>query len=169
MEKSCCFIGHRKIIDTPELRERLQNILLELIENGTVNFIFGDHSAFNDLCYQTVTLLKEKYPAIRRIHYRKDYENANDYTMQFLLTGYEDSICPEGVGKAGVAGYLERNQAMIRESQVCIFYYDENYMPPRRKYGKRYQGDYQPKSGTQLAYEYAEKKNKKIINLIERK
>ena len=58
---TCCFIGHRKIDDTPELRERLQNILLDLIENGTVNFIFGDHSAFDDLCYDLVTELKEKF------------------------------------------------------------------------------------------------------------
>ncbi len=168
MEKSCCFIGHREIPDTHELRERLQNILIELIENGTVNFLFGDHSAFDDLCYKSVTSLKEKYPAIRRIHFRRNYENTNDYTMQFLLVGYEDSICPEGVGKAGVAGYLERNQAMISESQVCIFYYDENYLPPRRKTSKRNVSDYQPKSGTRLAFEYAQKSNKTIINLLDK-
>ena len=33
MEHSVCFIGHRKINDTPELRERLQGILLNLIKN----------------------------------------------------------------------------------------------------------------------------------------
>ena len=62
MEHSVCFIGHRKINDTPELRERLRGILLDLIENGTVNFIFGDHSAFDDLCYELVTELKKKTP-----------------------------------------------------------------------------------------------------------
>ena len=85
LEHSVCFIGHRKIEDTPELRERLQKILLNLIETGTVNFIFGDHSAFDDLCYELVTELKEKYPEIKRINFRKDYEDTNDYTMQFLI------------------------------------------------------------------------------------
>ena len=164
--KTCCFIGHRKIKDTPELRIRLQNILLDLIENGTVNFIFGDHSAFDDLCYDLVTKLKEKYPAIKRINFRKDYENTNDYTMQFLIMGYEESICPKGVGSAGKASYAERNQAMIRESDVCVFYYDENYLPPRRKNSKRDLVDYQPKSGTALAYAYAVKKKKRIVNLF---
>ncbi len=167
MEHSVCFIGHRKINDTPELRERVQDILQELIENGTVSFIFGDHSAFNSLCYDLVTELKEKYPEIKRINFRKDYENTNDYTMQFLIVGYEESICPKGVGSAGRASYVERNQAMIRESDGCIFYYDENYQPSRRKYGKHYLTDYQPKSGTALAYHYAKLKKKHIYNLYE--
>ena len=164
MEHSVCFIGHRKINDTPELRERLQGILLELVETGTVNFIFGDHSAFDDLCYELVTELKEKHPKIKRINFRKDYEDADDYTMQFLIKGYEESICPKGVGSAGRASYVERNQAMIRESDVCIFYYDENYRPARRRTSRHDLTDYQPKSGTALAYRYSESQNKTIIN-----
>ena len=164
MEHSVCFIGHRKINDTPELRERLQNILIDLIENGTVNFIFGDRSEFNSLCYDLVTELKEIHHEIKRIKYRKDYENAYGDTMQFLISGYEQNICPKGVGNAGRASYVERNEAMIIESDICIFYYDENYMPPRRKANKRDILDYQPKSGTALAYRFAKSKNKKIIN-----
>ncbi len=163
-EHSLCFIGHRKINDTPELREQLKSILTELIENGTVNFIFGDHSAFDSLCYDLVTQLKEKYPAIKRINFRKDYEDTDDYTMQFLIAGYEESICPKGVGSAGRASYAERNQAMIRESDVCIFYYDEDYLPSRRRNSRRDLFDYQPKSGTAIAYDYALQKKKKIIN-----
>ncbi len=93
-ERTCCFIGHRKIKCTLELRERLQSILLDLIENGTTDFIFGDHSEFNDLCYEVVTKLKEKHPEIGRINFRKTFEDTADYTMQFLIKGYEKSICP---------------------------------------------------------------------------
>ena len=161
MEHSVCFIGHRTIADTPALRERLRDVLIELIKGGTVNFIFGDHSAFNDLCYEAVTQLKEKHPAICRIRFRKDYEDADDYTMSFLITGFEDCICPKGVGSAGRASYVERNQAMIRESDVCVFYYDEAYLPARR--GR--QKDDPPPSGTAAAYAYALQKKKPIINL----
>lgn len=59
---TCCFIGHRKINRTPELQERLKQILCELIENGVTVFIFGDHSEFDTLCYETVTRLRETYP-----------------------------------------------------------------------------------------------------------
>ncbi len=164
MKNSVCFIGHREIKDTPELRERLNNILTELIKKGTTNFIFGDHSEFNRLCYNSVTELKEKYPTIKRIHFRCNYEEMDDYTMQFSLMGYDETFCPKGVGKAGRASYVERNQAMIRESDVCIFYYDENYIPPRRKSGRRYLYSYQPKSGTAVAFCYAGKQNKTVIN-----
>ena len=56
---------------------------------------------------------------------------------------------------------------MIDKSNVCIFYYDENYLPPRRRNAKRDIADYQSKSGTKIAYDYAKTKNKKIINLKE--
>ena len=46
---------------------------------------------------------------------------ADFFSRQFLIVGYEESICPKGVGSAGRASYVERNQAMIRESDVCIF------------------------------------------------
>ena len=163
---TCCFIGHRKINDTAKLRERLEDILAKLIDGGTVNFIFGDHSAFNDLCYESVTKLKQKYPAIKRIHFRMGYEDTDDYTIRFLILGYEESICPKGVGSAGRAGYVERNRAMIRESDVCIFYYDEAYMPILRSNNRHDLLDYQPHSGTAKAYAYAEQKGKQIYNLF---
>ncbi len=152
MEKLVCFIGHRKINDTPKLRERIKDILIDLIKSGAVNFIFGDRSEFNGLCYELVTNLKREYSYIKRIHFRKNYENADGYTMQFLISGFEESICPKGVANAGKASYIKRNRAMIEESDICIFYYDENY---RLKFQKR---------GTALAYIFAESKNKRIIN-----
>ena len=161
MEHSVCFIGHRMINDTPELRKRLQSVLQELIDTGTTDFIFGDHSAFDSLCYDSVTKLKEKYTEIKRINFRCDYEDADDYTMQFLIAGYEESICPKGIGSAGRASYVERNRTMIRESDVCVFYYDENYIPSGRKHGA---ADCKSQSGTAIAYAYAESKKKKIIN-----
>ena len=65
--------------------------------------------------------------------------------------------------KAGKASYVERNQEMINHSKFCVVYYDENYLPPRRKNGKRDLFDYQPKSGTKVALDYAIKRNKNII------
>ena len=43
-------------------------------------------------------------------------------------------------------------------------YYNENYAPPRKN-SKRDLTDYQPKSGTKIAYDYAVKKKKEIINV----
>jgi hypothetical protein len=81
---------------------------------------------------------------------------------------------PERIENAGIARYVERNQEMINASGYCIFYYDKNYKPPRRKYCKRSVGDYQPKSGTKVAFEYAHQRKRggkeiTIINLYEAK
>ena len=69
MKNSACFIGHRKINDTPELWKRLDNIVNGLIENGTVNFLFGDRSEFNDLCFEIVGINKKIHPEIKRIKF----------------------------------------------------------------------------------------------------
>ena len=67
---TCCFIGHRKIDITEALTFQLQQLLLELLTAGVTTFLFGDHSAFNTLCYDTVTQLKNMYPQIKRVHIR---------------------------------------------------------------------------------------------------
>ena len=166
-QEVCCFIGHRKIENASEIRIKLSEILTKLIKQGITKFIFGDHSQFNDLCYDTVTELKEEYPHIERIKFRKDYQEISESVKKYFLDGFEDNICPDGVAKAGKASYVERNQAMITASEVCIFYYNENYQPERRKESKRSISTYQPKSGTRLAYEFATSKSKIIINLYE--
>ena len=61
----CCFIGHRKIERTKELEDRVFNLVEDLIQNSNVDtFLFGSRSEFNDLCYEIVSFLKEKYPNI---------------------------------------------------------------------------------------------------------
>ena len=60
----------------------------------------------------------------------------------------------------------------IDGSDYCLFYYNPCYQPPRRKYSKNSIGDYQPKSGTQLAFDYANQRKRAgkelmIINVCE--
>lgn len=64
------------------------------------------------------------------------------------------------------SSYIERNYQMIDASDICIFYYNEKYLPPRRRYAKKDFLSYQPQSGTKLAFEYAKRKKKIIINLL---
>ena len=61
---------------------------------------------------------------------------------------------------SGKASYVERNQAMINDSDYCVFYYDPNY---------KIQAKESYKSGTAIAYAYARKKGKFIINVLEKK
>ena len=168
--KKCTFIGHRKIEKTDELIKRISEVIENLIVNENVDtFYFGSKSQFDDLCYVIVSELKEKYTHIKRIYVRAEFEyidgeGSRPY-REGLMERYEDTYYPEHMSNAGKAAYVERNQEMIKKSDVCIFYYKEDYQPPRRRNGKRDLFDYQPKSGTRIAYEFAEQKKKMIINV----
>lgn len=167
--KSICFIGHRKVENAAAVRQKLQQILPELIRNGAERFLLGDHSEFNSICYDVISELKKVYPQIMRIHFRTDYQYADEYTLRFLLQGYEETVFPPQLANVGKAVYIKRNRAMIDQSDICIFYYNEKYLPPRRKQSAACVIEYQPNSGTAAAYTYAAKQQKQCINLCENK
>ena len=76
---------------------------------------------------------------------------------------------PEAVKKAGKASYIERNQHMIDRSDLCVFYYDERYSPPKKQIRQNHFLSVSPSrsnSGTKLAYQYAMAHKKVILNLF---
>lgn len=178
----CCFIGHRKINYSKELEEKLEKIIENLIiEFNVFTFLFGSRSEFNDLCHKVVTKLKEKYPKVRRVMYtcksesctlENEREKFEQLISKFIgsnseLLGYEEECEFKTKYVSGRASYIERNQAMINESDYCIFYYDEFYNLPLKKISKQGKSYYKANSGTKLAFNYAKRKNKKIINIFE--
>ena len=96
---------------------------------------------------------------------RAEYPEIYESYRAYLLEDCEDIYYPERIKDAGKASYVERNCEMIYKSNFVTVYYDENYAPPRRKNSRRDLTDYQPKSGTKLAYDYAVKKDRQIINI----
>lgn len=177
---ACSFIGHRKIEITEELIQKVREVVENLIvKNNVSTFLFGSNSEFNSLCHSIVTELKEKYSDIKRIAYtckseafifereRQRWEELYSKIEhgEIHLLGFEDEFEHKTKYISGRASYIERNRAMIDNSDYCVFYYDEKYQPKMRKYSKRSISDYQPQSGTRLAYNYAKKKGKIVINI----
>ena len=153
-EMVCCFIGHRKITVTKELETRLYSIIENLILKENINtFLFGSKSCFNSLCYEKVSIAKEIHLGIKRVYVRAEYPIIDESYKKYLLERYEDTYYPENILKSGKAAYIKRNYYMIDKSDICVFYFAENYLPQNRK------------SGTKIALDYAVKKNKKIILL----
>ena len=164
---ACCFFGHRKIGETEELKGRLYKLIEDLIENRkTDTFLFGSNSEFDELCYAVVSKLKETYSHIKRICVCAAYPDISEKYENYLLGRYDETDFPPKIRGAGKASYVERNQELINRSEICIVYYNENYVPPKRKSSKRDLSDCQPKSGTRVAYEYAVKKNRTILNVF---
>ena len=152
---TCCFIGHRTISEIEELKSNLFEIIENLITNKNVDtFLFGSKSQFNSLCLKIVTVLKEKYPHIKRIYVRAEYPYINEDYKNYLLESYEDTYYPEKIKNSGKAVYIKRNFEMIDNSQFCIVYYNKENSPSTRK------------SGTKIALDYAIKQGKKIINIM---
>ncbi len=153
---TCCFIGHREINETAELKFKLIEIIENLITEKQIDtFLFGSKSRFNDLCHEIVTKLKEKHPHIKRIYVRAEYRHINDDYKQYLLKKYEDTYYPEKILNSGRASYVERDCEMIDNSHYCIVYYNEYNVPTTRK------------SGTKIAFEYATKHNKAVVLLFD--
>lgn len=187
--KVCCFIGHRKIDKDIRLTQRVRDVINDLIEyKGVTTFLFGSRSEFDDLCHEIVTDLQKNNLQIKRIMYtcrseravkkeeKEDLEKSWSKLLKrnVTLKDYDGAIMIDRIWSAGKASYVERNQNMIDVSDFCVFYCDPQYQPPKRKYSKRSVGDYQPKSGTQLALAYAYQKNRAgkelvVINLFEYK
>jgi uncharacterized phage-like protein YoqJ len=151
---TCCFIGHRIINETEELKLKLYEIIEKLIVDENVDtFLFGSKSRFNCLCQETVTELKEKYPHIKRVYVRAEFPIINEQYRSYLLKFYEDTYYPEHIIGSGRAAYAERNYEIIDKSRFCIIYCDEANTPTTRK------------SGTKIALDYAIKKKKRIFVL----
>lgn len=154
IENTCCFIGHRTINETEELKSKLYETIEKLIvENSVDTFLFGSRSRFNDLCHEIVTEIKEKYPHIKRTFVRAEYQNIDETYKAHLLENYEDTYYPEKIIGAGKAVYVELNCEIIDKSCFCIVYYSEQNAPTIRK------------SGTKIALDYAMKQGKRIINI----
>ena len=181
--KSCCFIGHRNVEDTEELQHKIRETVEKLInDEGVTLFLFGSRSDFDSICHGIVTDLQEIYPNIKRTAYTCRHETATVKEDKAEKERIWSSILKQSVHikdydaeyehptkyTCGKASYAERNQAMINDSDFCVFYFDETYKPPRRKHGKHDLADYQPKSGTAIAYAYAVQKKKRIYNLCEK-
>ena len=153
-ENTCCFIGHRKINVTNELKLHLKTEIENLIENhGVDTFLFGSKSKFNDLCLECVTEIKEKRPNIKRIYVRAEYFYINEEYKNYLAEYYDDTYYPEKIRDAGRTVYVQRNYEMIEKSRFCVFYYDEGNLPTARK------------SGTKIALNYAVRRKREIIVL----
>ncbi len=164
---TCCFFGHRKVNQTNELICRLKKTIENLIVVKGVNiFLFGSKSDFDELCLKIVTDLKEKYPCIQRIYVRAEYADINDSYKNYLLESYDDTYYPERIRGAGRASYVERNFEMIDKSDFGVVYYNKNYVPSSGRNSTNALTDYQSKSGTKIAYDYAVKKGIEILNLF---
>lgn len=159
-----CFIGHRTVEKTEELISSLKETIAALINKGVTSFLFGGMGEFDNLSWKVVTELKEIFPSIKRVYVRSAYQYIDKSYEEYLLKFYEETYFSPKLENSGKYSYVERNYEMIDNSTYCVFYYDENYVPQLKRQLK-HNMLLQCNSGTKIAYKYAIRKKKEIINL----
>lgn len=159
------FIGHRKLSNRNNICHQIQKLVLDLIDKQNADsFLFGSRSAFNTLCLNAVTEIKQLRPHIRRIYVRAEFPNIDRSYESYLLEFYDETYFPDQIANAGKAVYLKRNFHMIDRADLCVFYYDPNYLPCSAASG--HVRSRISKSGTEAAYNYALKLRKTVLNLF---
>lgn len=174
---SCCFIGHRKIEDKESVLLCVKPIIeMLIVEKGVRIFNFGSKSEFDDLCHRIVSDFQSEYPDIIRVNYNRKSEyavkkdekaNLEEIWSRLLkkdvsIKDFDSSKMSDRVFMAGKASYVERNREMIDDSDFCVFFYIEEYKPEPDTHRKTSE-----KSGTKMAYDYAVRKKKPIINIAD--
>lgn len=157
---TCCIIGHRKF-NVKEYKEKLISTFEWLITMKNVGiFLFGSKSEFNHECYQIIRELKRKYPHIKLIYVRAENRYLSNELEASLSFYYDETYYSYYAEDGGKYSYILRNEEMIDRSDYCVFYYNKGYLEERK-------GVIKTKSGTEMAYNYAKKLRKEVINVYQ--
>ena len=153
-DKKCSFFGHREIEITVELKNNLKTKLEKMIlEEGYGVFCFGGFGDFDNLCWQVITELKQKYPHIKRIFHLYDprHQQARKRPKYLKDTDYEEFVYLDLEFDWWYQRIYFRNIEIIKQSDFIIFYVKNS-----------------TNSGAYKAYQYAIKKKKNLINIAEK-
>lgn len=143
--KACAFFGCSKG-HYEKYKKILRNILIDLIEKENVTqFYSGGRGAFDEFCSQVVGELRNKYPFIKNTLVISYLPMGNEKKLQ--ATKYTDSVY-----------FLERSvpprYAIVETNKEIVKHSDFIIVATKYSFG-----------GARKAREYAEKKEKQIIDI----
>ena len=153
-KKSCSVFGHSKIKITKELENYLKSTFEMLITQENVKyFYFGGFGEFDDLCHSIITELKTKHLEIYRIFCLSDprHQRLSKRPKWLKDEDYEEITYLDLNFDYWYSRIYYRNCEIIDHSDYCVFCVDETV-------------EY---SGAKKALEYAKRKKKEIINVLQ--
>ncbi len=130
--KAVCFTGHRIIMITDRMREKLRSTLIELIENGAEDFYAGGAVGWDMLCEQTVLRLRREYPHIR-LHIimpcpaeeqSAEWNEEDKFAYSEILV---EADSREMISKSYACGCMKkRNQRLVELADCCVCWHNES-------------------------------------------
>ena len=141
----CAFAGHSMFVECRLNFEKLIKTLQDLINNGVKEFLIGNHGEFDKMAFRACLILKEHNPQIKITRVFSSLltllKEPRNEKFQNICYDIEDIYFKRRITKT--------NEIMIENSDVVVCYVDEEITH----------------SGAKTAFNFAKKKNKKIINL----
>lgn len=143
------FIGHRQILYTLGIGERLEEAIRAEINNGCMTFTMGTHGEFDNLAFGACSRLQSNYKdmqievVITSLHQAsKEYGRAPYPNIKNVMYDIEEAHYKQRITLS--------NRLMIDTCDTLICYVDNITFP----------------SGARTAMQYAEKKGLKVVNLF---
>ncbi len=152
-EQTACFSGHREIPseDVDIIMERLNKIIVELIEQGYTGFCCGGALGFDTIAAQIILELKKTYKQIELILHlpcltQSKGWSETDIKIYNRIKDSADKVIY--TSESYTRGCMhKRNRSLVDNSNICICYLTHN------------------SGGTYYTVNYAKKKIKGIINI----
>ena len=151
MTKICAFFGHRYASLSKEQKEKLKQIIVDLIQNHDVSrFWVGGKGYFDSLAHTMVKNLKKDFPHIK-LELALAYIPTNKEYYEYLEQCYDSVFCPEGI-ELGPPRFAicRRNKTMVLQADYLIFYVHSN------------------DGGAYQALKIAKRNNKTLFNIAEK-
>ena len=155
MMKSCCFTGHRIGKYDDDLRKKLKDTLIELIEQGVDTFVDGMALGWDMLCAETVLELKFDYKDIE-LHCLlpcppeeqvKGWNGSQTERYEKILQATDNVTV---LSEHYTDGCMKRrNERLVELADCCVCYCNNR------------------RSGTGQTVRFAENKGIMVINLAE--
>lgn len=141
------FFGHSKITLTNEEHNRLENIIINILENNAcVKFFLGGYGFFDYACANILKNLKGKYDNSETI-FITPYINESYLKNKFINDLYDDCIYPPLENSPKKYAIIKRNYWIADNCDFLIFYTIYSF------------------GGAYKVYQYAKRKNIKLINI----
>ena len=115
----CTFFGHH---DCPaEVKSKLREILIDLIENHSVDvFYIGNKGAYDRMVRAVLRELAQEYA---HIHYAVVLERIPGKRDEDIPEDYSDTMLPEGIEEVPPRfAIVWRNKWMLRQSDYVVTY-----------------------------------------------
>lgn len=141
------FCGHSKLAITEEIEQKLEIVLINILEkNYNCEFYLGQYGHFDLLCHRILLNLKNKFKTIKII-FVTPYIYGN-YSKLKYIEEFDEIIYPPLELVPPKFAIAKRNEWMVDKSDIIIAYVKHEW------------------GGASRTLNYAKMRNKHIINLV---